>query len=221
MNKLITCFLLVLLTKLALTQSNYDNIVLPSVVVDGDTLLEEVILEPILISATKLQPVTISYRDQSYLKKVYPYALRIARLSQVVDEKLKLLEGKKEKKKFLDNAENLLRDAYENELKNMTRTQGKFLIKLVYRETGVTVFDLLKEYRGGFKTFWWNFGSKFFSLNLKDTYEPNGEDKEIENYVIRLDETYQRNGTKYLIQNEKFNLDIQSKNSKRDRKKSK
>ncbi|HNJ61470.1 MAG TPA: DUF4294 domain-containing protein [Chitinophagales bacterium] len=196
-----------------------DTIILPSIVIGGDTLVEEVILEPIIVAASKLKPVTISYRDQTYLKKVYPYALRIARLSQVIDEQLKNM-SKKERQKFLNNAENLLRDAYEKELKNMTRTQGKFLIKLVYRETGVTVFDLLKEYRGGFKTFWWNFGSKFFDLNLKATYDPKGTDAELENYVIRLDETYQRNGTKYIIQNEKFNLNIQSKKGKSKRDKS-
>jgi hypothetical protein len=201
-------------------QSIDENIVLPSVIINGDTLIEEVILEPVLVQASRLKPVTISSRDQYYLKKVYPYALRIARLSQVIDEHLKTL-NKREEKAFLSKAEDLLKDAYQEELKNMTRTQGKFLIKLVHRETGVSVFNLLKDYRGGFKTFWWNFGAKFFDLDLKATYDANGEDAEIENYVIRLDETYQRNGIKYIIQNEKFNLDTTSKNSKRKRNKDK
>ncbi|QQR97391.1 MAG: DUF4294 domain-containing protein [Sphingobacteriales bacterium] len=220
MKNLVLLFLISSIIQSSFAQSNDEKIVLPSVVVDGDTLIEEVILEPVLIQATKLKPVTISYRDQNYLKKVYPYALRIARLSQVIDEHIKTL-NKKEQKAFLNKAEDLLKDAYQEELKNMTRTQGKFLIKLVHRETGVSVFDLLKDYRGGFKTFWWNFGAKFFDLDLKSTYDAEGEDAEIENYVIRLDETYQRNGTKYIIQNEKFNLNTASENSKRKRNKSK
>lgn len=209
-----------MLNKHSYTQVKDEKIVLPSIVVDGDTLIEEITLEPVIIKATKLNPVTISKRDQHYLKEVYPYALRIARLTKVIDEHLNSL-NKRERKTFLNKAEDLLKDAYQHELKNMTRTQGKFLIKLVYRETGVSVYDLLKEYRGGFKTFWWNFGAKFFDLDLKDKYDPEGEDAEIENYVIRLDETYQRNGTKYIIQNEKFNLDATSENSKRKRNKTK
>jgi len=211
--KIFLTILLFSIPSFLLKAQSLENIILPPIVIAGDTLEDEVILEPIIVSATKLKPVTISYRNQVYLNKVYPYALRIARLSQVINEQMKKM-SKKEKHKFLDNAEKLLRDAYEKELKNMTRTQGNFLIKLVYRETGVTVFDLLKEYRGGFKTFWWNFGSKFFDLHLKATYDPDGADAEIENYVVRLDEIYQRNGTKYIIQNEKFNLNIQSKKGK-------
>ena len=76
-------------------------------------------------------------------------------------------ENNRQRKKYLNEAEELLRKEFEHDLKNMTRTQGKFLIKLIHRETGQTAFDLLKEYRGGFKTFWWNFAGKFYQLDLK------------------------------------------------------
>lgn len=185
----------------------YDTIKLPQMIILGDTM-PEIVLDPVDINASRLGPVTISYRDQYYLRVVYPYALRIARLCQKINQDLEKCDKPSERRKYLNMTEKLLKQQFSKELKNLTVTQGKFLIKLVYRETGMTVFDMLKEYRGGFKTFFWVIGFKIWHLDLKDTYDPEGEDKELENYVVRLDEIYQRDGTKFLIENEKFNIGI-------------
>lgn len=200
-------------------QSQYDTIVLPEIILADDTI-PSITLPPVLVQADRYGPFTISTRDRMYLDKVYPYALRIARLSQVIEDNLDNCKNKKQKKQFLNDAEKQLRAAYEEQLKNMTRTQGNFMIKLVHRETGVTVFDLLQEYRGNFKTFWWNVGAKMFKLNLKGTYDAEGADKEMEKYVKKLDDIYNRNGLKFIISNEKFNLSVPSTKSSKKRNKS-
>jgi hypothetical protein len=54
----------------------------------------------------------------------------------------------------------------------MTRTEGRILIKLLHRQTGLTAFDLVKEYRNGWKAFWYNATANVFKLSLKSEYHP-------------------------------------------------
>lgn len=187
--------------------TQYDTIILPRVILFGDTL-PEVVLDPVEINATRLTKVNLQEWQMRYLRIVYPYALRTARLSKKINEDLKKCETNRDRKRYLNECEKVLRVEFESTLKNLSRKQGQYLIKLINRETGQTVYDLIKDYRSRWKAFWWNFAGKFFQLDMKAQYDPNGEDKEVENYIARLEEIYQQNGTKYLIDNEQFNTPI-------------
>lgn len=198
-------------------QTEQDVIVLPQEIINGDTI-HEMILEPINVTATRLEKVNLEEWQMRYLRKVYPYALRTARLSKKIDTDLAALKTKKEKKRYLNECEKSMRANFEETLKNLTRKQGQFLILLINRETGQTVFDLLKEYRSGWKAFWWNFGGKFFQLDMKAEYEPatNPDHKQIENYIQRLQYIYHQDGTNYIIQTEKLPTpDIEIKENKK------
>ena len=198
-------------------QTEQDVIVLPQEIINGDTI-HEMILEPINVTATRLEKVNLEEWQMRYLRKVYPYALRTARLSKKIDADLAALKTKKEKKRYLNECEKSMRANFEETLKNLTRKQGQFLILLINRETGQTVFDLLKEYRSGWKAFWWNFGGKFFQLDMKDEFKPatNPDHKQIENYIQRLQYIYHQDGTNYIIQTEKLPTpDIESKENKK------
>ncbi|MFN8259617.1 MAG: DUF4294 domain-containing protein [Chitinophagales bacterium] len=188
-------------------QTELDTIILPQMIINGDTM-DEIILEPLLVTATKLEKVKLEEWQMRYLRKVYPYALRTARLSKKIDDDLKECKTNKARKRYLNECEKVMRANFESTLRNLTRIQGQYLIKLINRETGQTVYDLLKEYRSGWKAFWWNFAGKFFDLDMKEEYDPNGKDKEIENYIQRLQYIYHTDGTNYIIQNEQFNTPI-------------
>ncbi len=188
-------------------QTESDKIVLPQEIIGGDTM-EEITLEPINVTATRLEKVNLEEWQMRYLRKVYPYALRTARLSKKINDDLQKIETKRGRKRYLDECEKNLRENFEETLKNLTRIQGQYLILLINRETGQTVFDLIKEYRNGWKAFWWNFGGKFFQLSMKEKYDPKVEHKQIENYIQRLQYIYHTDGTNYIIQNEEFNTPI-------------
>ncbi|HRB19760.1 MAG TPA: DUF4294 domain-containing protein, partial [Chitinophagales bacterium] len=188
-------------------QSENDNIVLPQTVIDGDTL-PEIIFEPILVTDSKLEKVNLEEWQMRYIRKVYPYALRTARLNKKIQEDLIKCDTKKERKRYLNECEKVLRAEFETTLKNLTRKQGQYLILLIHRETGITVYDLLKDYRSKWKAFWWNFAGKFYDLEMKAEYEPQGKDKETENYIQRLQYIYHTDGTNYLIQHEQFHTPI-------------
>ena len=200
-------FVLIFITELSHAQTERDTIKLPQEIIGNDTM-EEIILDPIVVTASKLEKINLQAWEMSYIRKVYPYALRTARLTKKINTDLQELKTKKERKRYLDACEKNLRANFEETLKNLTRTQGQYLILLINRETGQTVYDLIKEYRNGWKAFWWNFGGKFFQLNMKAKYDPYGEHKEIESYIQRLQYIYHTDGTNYIIQNEQFNIPV-------------
>lgn len=203
------CIIILLLSMIPFSgaQSENDNIVLPQTVIDGDTL-PEIIFEPILVTDSKLDKVNLEEWQMRYIRKVYPYALRTARLNKKIQEDLIKCDTKKERKRYLNECEKVLRAEFETTLKNLTRKQGQYLILLIHRETGITVYDLLKDYRSKWKAFWWNFAGKFYDLEMKAEYEPQGKDKETENYIQRLQYIYHTDGTNYLIQHEQFHTPI-------------
>jgi hypothetical protein len=191
-----------------------ENIVLPAITIDKDTIAKEYVLEPVNIYARPKSAINLSTRDQGYLKKVYPYALRVARIVTIIDQHTEELKKNKQKKNYLKDMENMLKDEFTDDLKNLTRIQGQMLTKLIYRETHKTVFDIVKTYKGGFSAGWWNLMGKFYNQDLKMEYDPFDRDKDIEVYIQYLDDLYLRNGLKEAINHEQYNISIQSKKRK-------
>jgi hypothetical protein len=118
------------------------------------------------------------------IKRVYPYAL-IARikLSKVNDE-LKKIANEKDRKEYIRGVEKEVFKDYEGDMRQMTITQGRLLIKLIDRETQNTSYELIREYRGKFTAAFWQGIARIFGTNLKEVYDPYGEDALIE-LIIR------------------------------------
>jgi hypothetical protein len=97
------------------------------------------------------------------------------------------LKTEQEQKEYIKRTEQELLDKYTEDLKKLTITQGKILVKLVYRETGATSYDLVEFYRGRFSAFFWQALARLFGSNLKMGYDPHGEDRLIEEIVILIE----------------------------------
>ena len=119
------------------------------------------------------------------LKKVYPYALVVRDRLYRANLEMTNIPDEKERKKYLKELEKEVFNEYEDDMKDLTITQGKLLIKLVDRETQNTSYQLIKEYRGGFSAAFWQGIARIFGTNLKAEYDPYGEDAITE--VILLD----------------------------------
>ncbi|HMC98331.1 MAG TPA: DUF4294 domain-containing protein, partial [Flavobacteriales bacterium] len=88
---------------------------------------------------------------------------------------------------YVKLAEAELRAEFEGELKDLTVSQGRVLIKLVDRETGHTSYELVKELRGNFQAFIWQGLARLFGNDLKDEYDPFGDEAMIEAIVQRIE----------------------------------
>ncbi len=121
-------------------------------------------------------------RTKYNVKKVYPYAiLAAAKLKEynTIMEKM----DEKTRKAYLKVVEKQLKEEFEEPLKNLSMTQGKILLKLIDRETGNTSYTLVKDLRGDFQAFMWQSLARLFGSNMKDEYDPTGEDIMIERAI--------------------------------------
>lgn len=152
---------------------------LHSVERDGISLPEINIREAVIIgrpSTSKKFPYWKYERLVNNLKKVYPYALVVrARLEQI-NAALENIPDDKQRKKYLRQIEKDVFGEYEDDIRDMTISQGKLLIKLIDRETLNTSYELIRQYRGGFSAAFWQSIARIFGSNLKAEYDPYGED---------------------------------------------
>ena len=101
----------------------------------------------------------------------------------MLEDNLQILDSKRDRDRYLKLTEKSIKDEFMGDLKNLTITQGRLLIKLLHRETGHSSYNILKTYRGGVETFFWQSMAFMFGTNLKTTYDPV-EDYQIE-YIIK------------------------------------
>jgi hypothetical protein len=156
---------------------------LQSVERDGVTLPEIEIREVTIIARTapeKKSEVRRFERLAYNIKKVYPYALIVRHKLHEVNSQLVLLENDKERREYLREFEKNVFGEYEDDIKNMTITQGRLLIKLIDRETQNTSYNLIREYKGRLSAAFWQGIARIFGTNLKDEYDPFGNDILIE-----------------------------------------
>jgi hypothetical protein len=118
--------------------------------------------------------------------KTYPYAKTAAEKLTQLNATMAKLKTKKEKKKYFKIVEKYLEEEFEPRLKKLSRKDGQILVKLIHRQTGETTFDLIKEYKSGWKAFWSSNTAKLFDINIKEQYQPydKAEDFHIESILI-------------------------------------
>ncbi len=157
---------------------------------DGDTILVADIKEVVVFPSHdfKSKWEWMRYRRLvKNIKKVYPYAKMAKKKYDEVSVKLIALETEKERKEYLKQVEIELKDEFEDDLKKLTISQGRILLKLIDREIGETSYDLLKEFRGTFSAFFWQTIARLFGNNLKTGFDAEGEDKLINEIIILID----------------------------------
>jgi len=159
-------------------------------IINGDTVLL-VDLAPITIMPPLTFETNRQYKRYSrlvlYVKKVYPYSQLVKTQLAEIHANLDNYKTEKEKKKYIDLKEKELKQEFEGQLRSLTFTQGKILIKLINRETGQTTFDIVKELKGSLNAYFWQSIARIFGSNLKMEYNATGDDIMIEDIVVRIE----------------------------------
>lgn len=113
-----------------------------------------------------------------YYKKVqraYPFARLASDTLVGINKELEGIKSKRKRKKKIKDIQQYMEGEFSDQLKKLTRTEGRILIKLIHRQTGETMYELIKEYRSGWKAFWYNSTANMFRLSLKKEYVPTDE----------------------------------------------
>jgi len=109
---------------------------------------------------------------QNRVYKVYPLAKIAADRLTVLNKNMDKMKTNREKKKYFKIVEDYMENEFTGQLKKLSRKQGQILVKLIHRQTGYTTFELIKDYKSGWKAFWSNNTARLFDINLKTKYEP-------------------------------------------------
>lgn len=169
---------------------NVNPIILEAQVIDGDTIavigLSEVEIYSLGIPPTRSAKKKLTRLIRN-VKKVYPWARLAGMQLRKYDRMLVAAESEKERRKIMKVAEKEINEKYGGDLKKLTFSQGRILIKLIDRETGNTSYDLVQDLRGNFTAFFYQTFARIWGYNLKTKYDPNGDDKKIETIVRMIE----------------------------------
>jgi hypothetical protein len=167
-----------------------DSIARQEAVEENDTILGAPIeLQEIIVYNNKLDAEAKKQYLllQNRVYKVYPYAKIASERLTLLDKNMSKMKTAKEKKKYFKIVEDYIENEFTDKLKKLSRKQGQILVKLIYRQTGHTTFDLVKDYKSGWKAFWASNTARLFDINIKSKYEPYNvnEDYLIETILVR------------------------------------
>ncbi len=127
------------------------------------------------------------YRLRHNVIKVYPYARLAAVKLNEMEYQMKDMKSNREKRKYRKTVEEQVRKDFEEQIKKMSIKQGDMLIKLIDRETGQTSYELISQLKGSLNAFFSQGLARLFGHDLKNKYDPQGEDKTIEMIVNQIE----------------------------------
>lgn len=153
---------------------------------NGDRLIEldEMTLNASHLFNNKLDKTYYMFLNQK-LFRVYPYFLKALQQYRDLQADTSSMSDS-ERHRTVKQRQEALANEYEKQLKDLTTTEGKIFCKLMYRATGETVYDIIKELRGGWSAFWWNVKGNIAEIDLKQPYNPflYRDDQYIEHILI-------------------------------------
>ncbi|ARV16968.1 hypothetical protein BTO07_17230 [Polaribacter sp. SA4-12] len=138
--------------------------------------------------------------------KAYPFAQLASQRLDSLNTRLERIQSKRKRKKYTKLVQNYIEGEFTNQIKKMTTTEGRILIKLIHRQTGLTAFQNIKDLRSGWKAFWYNTTANVFKLSLKTEYHPESDN---EDFLIEdvLQRAFQDDKLKHQTSKLTFNFD--------------
>lgn len=121
------------------------------------------------------------------VKKTLPYAKMVYETLIETYEYIETLPDEKTKDEHLKKMEKELFKQYKPELKKLTLSQGKLLIKLVDRECNQSSYKLIGAFLGKFRAGFWNIFAGMLGASLKAEYDPKGKDAMTERVVLLVE----------------------------------
>lgn len=121
------------------------------------------------------------------VKKVLPIAKEVNHIIIETYDFLQTLPNKKAKDEHLKRVERGIRAEYTPRMKKLTYSQGKLLIKLVYRECNSSSYQLIQAFLGPVKAGFYQAFAWVFGASLNKKYEPEGVDRLTERVVRQVE----------------------------------
>ncbi len=161
----------------------------------GDTIPGAYLSEVFIYGKLSAQQYK-TYKQQEWTRLrnaiyvTYPYAKKAGAIFNDVNVHLQNIVSETERKRYIKSREKELKKEFADKIKDLSIYQGKVLMKLIYRETGNNCYEIIKEFKGGFTATFWQTILFIVGSSLKQTYEPNGVDSDMETIVQEVERMY-------------------------------
>ncbi len=160
------------------------------VLVGGDSIqymeFSNVYVYPKLTFSSKRQ-------QQSYMRLVknvkvtLPLAKEVRQILIETAEYLETLPNDKAKEEHIKRVEQSILREYKPKMKKLTYSQGKLLIKLIYRESHSSSYELIQAFLGPLRAGFYQAFAWAFGASLKKEYDPEGVDRLTERVVLMVE----------------------------------
>jgi len=161
-----------------------------SIVVDDDTI-PVIYFTNVSVLGNKTSRNSTDARQWERLvrnvKKAYPYARLAGIKFNEYNKEIAGIKSEKVQKAMMKQAEDEIEAQFGDELKDLTITQGKILLKLIDRQTNNCSYDIVVDFRGRFRAFFYQSFARLFGYDLKVKYDPLGADADIERIVLMIE----------------------------------
>lgn len=200
MNKSIFYILIFLFSPLAGLFAQLENEELEQIELDGEIVTVLITEDNDTLLVADLEDVGITsprrFKDKKeyrrylkyrrYANVVYPYALQAIEIFEEADEVTRTMK-KGKRKRHIRKLQKKLKKEFEDPLRQLTKTQGLILIKMIENELDTPMYDLIKNLRGTVVASYWNTIAKVNGYKLKEKYTPGDDpimDTVIEDFTI-------------------------------------
>jgi len=156
-------------------------------IIDDDTIIISKVPEVEILAFKDYDDKLRYFILKRKVLKVYPFALSAKVKLESIQKGLDSIPKRRHKKRYTKEVAKWIKEEYAEKLKNLTMSEGRILVKLIFRETQITSYQLVKSYRGRFNAFFWQTLAKFYDNNLKTKYDPinEREDMLIEHIILQ------------------------------------
>ena len=160
---------------------------------EGDTIPQSW-LPTVEVSAKQTNQWRNYWRDWTRLRNAvyitYPYAKSASKVISEVNAQLVNVKDESLRKQIIKAREKELKRDFADKITKLSVYQGKVLMKLINGETGNNCYSLIQEFKGNFNAGFWQAVAFVFGSSLKQPYEPQGDDREIEKIVLEVQKMY-------------------------------
>jgi Domain of unknown function (DUF4294) len=166
--------------------------VVPAMILPNGDTIAIIELREFTISAPKAFMSAEDYkryeRYKYYAPTVVAYAAEAVKTYRAMESATREMKGK-DRQKYIDKLSDQMNEKFKFQMKNLTKTQGLLMIKMIEKELHMPFYDLVKDIKGGFAAMYWNQFAKLYDYRLKDGYT-RGQDPIMDSVLDQFNITY-------------------------------
>lgn len=157
-------------------------------IVNGDSTFLMSLHPARLVAKRNFKDLEEQHQFRRYVwaaQRVYPYALEAVELYQEMEEETANMNKRQRRRHFRHEHHELKEDMTER-MKNLSKTEGQVLVKMIEKELDMPFYDVIRTTRGSVTATYWNTLGQFWGYDLKKGYHP-GDDPLLDEVFIDYD----------------------------------